>query len=70
MPDLVVVNIRNVPVETRERALRAAAARNMTLAEYLTALAQLHDAMRVLADSGHEQVRAELEGLGLNTVSA
>ena len=75
MPDLVILNIRSVPTTTRERMLRAASARRMNLAEYLTALVALHDAMRALADAPTDddrwrRVRKELEALGLQTITA
>ncbi len=57
------------------RIKRAAEARGWTIAKYLGALISLHDTMRALADTPTpdgrwEQVRTELEALGLNTVSA
>lgn len=47
----------------------AAGGRGMTHARYLAALVALHEAMRAAADGGDEAVAAELEKLGLSTVS-
>lgn len=70
MPD---IHIRNFPIDTRERLNRAAAARGMNMGQYIAALIDLHDAMRHLADTETsdgrwEQVRTELEALGLQTI--
>ena len=57
--------------ETLEAASEAAAAggRGLTHAQYLAALVALHESARGLAESGDEQVAAELERLGLQTVT-
>ena len=47
----------------------AAGGRSLTYGQYLSALTALHEAARALADGGHEAVRAELERLGLGTVT-
>jgi hypothetical protein len=47
----------------------AAGGRGMTHAQYLAALVALHEAMRAAADGGDEAVAAELDELGLSTVS-
>jgi hypothetical protein len=62
--------LRRVPAATAKRFRQAAGGRGLTHAQYLAALVELHDAMRGLADeAGEERVRAELERLGLTTVS-
>jgi hypothetical protein len=62
--------LRRVPAQTAKRFRQAAGGRNLTHAQYLAALVALHDRMRTLADEGgDERVRAELERLGLSTVS-
>lgn len=55
---------------TRERLVRAAGARGMTQERYLRALLDLHDAIRARADAGDDALMAELETLGLQTVTA
>jgi hypothetical protein len=61
--------LRKVPRETAMRFRAAAGGRSMTYAQYLSALTALHEVTRALADGGHEAVRAELERLGLGTVT-
>jgi hypothetical protein len=61
--------LRKVPRATAMRFRAAAGGRGLTHAQYLTALASLHESMRTLADDGDEGVRAELERLGLTTVT-
>jgi hypothetical protein len=61
--------LRKVPRETAMRFRAAAGARGLTYGQYLAALTALHEAARALADGGHEGVRAELERLGLGTVT-
>jgi hypothetical protein len=61
--------LRRVPRETAMRFRGSAGGRGLTHAQYLTALASLHESMRTLADDGDEGVRAELERLGLTTVT-
>jgi hypothetical protein len=41
----------------------------MTHAQYLSALVELHEAMRTRADGGDAELAAELERLGLSTVT-
>ena len=67
------LRIRSVFIDTAERFARNAAARGMPQSEYLTALVEMHDRMRALADTPTSdgrwlQVGAELEALGLQTV--
>jgi len=61
--------VRKLPADSARRFRAAAGGRALTHAQYLAALVQLHDAMRALADGGDERVRAELERLGLGTVT-
>lgn len=61
--------IRGIAGDVGQRFKTAAGARGMKYAEYLGALVSLHDALRRLADEGNDAVRAELERLGLGTVS-
>ena len=61
--------LRKVPRETAMRFRAAAGGRSMTYAQYLSALTALHEVARSLADGGHEDVKAELERLGLGTVT-
>ena len=71
MPELTTLNIRNIDADAVARAKRAAAARDMTIGEYVARLVDLHDAMRAFADTAHAegyQVATELEALGLATV--
>ena len=55
--------------ERCEGARAAAGGRSLTHAQYLAALVALHEATRTLAESGHAEVAAELERLGLTTVT-
>jgi hypothetical protein len=63
------IMLRKVPRETAMRFRAAAGGRGLTHAQYLTALVGLHARLRELADGGDERLRAELEALGLTTVS-
>ncbi len=64
------IMLRRVPAQTARRFRQAAGGRGLTHAQYLNALVALHDAMRALADGGaDERVAAELERLGLSTVT-
>lgn len=63
--------IRHMDRTTRDRISRAARTRNMTLAQYLTALIDLHDACRELADGPHDPtITRILTALDLETVTA
>jgi hypothetical protein len=69
--EATTLNVRGIDANAAERIKRAAAARSMTIGQYLARLVDLHDAMRALADSGeHDQARTELETRGLQTVRA
>ena len=63
------IMLRKVPRETAMRFRAAAGGRGLTHAQYLAALVALHEAARTLAESGDESVQAELERLGLTTVT-
>jgi len=70
---MTTLNVRGIDEQVVERLKRAAQVRGWTLAQHLAALAGLHDAMRALSDTKTpdgrwEQVRTELETLGLNTI--
>ena len=72
MTDEAALNIRHMDRSARERLSRGARARGMTLAQYVQALVDLHDAMRALADTEHRDslhVLAELRRLGLESVT-
>lgn len=63
--------VRGVVPSTLERFKIAAGARAMRYADYLSALVELHDAMRALADSDdHPAIKNVLDELGLATVTA
>lgn len=61
-------HIRSIPDDVAEHIRRAAGAREMTQAEYISALVRLHDAMRARADAGDDGIQTELAALGLETV--
>ena len=61
--------LRKVPRETAMRFRAAAGGRALTHAQYLTALVALHEAARTLAEGGDAGLLAELERLGLTTVT-
>jgi hypothetical protein len=63
------IMLRRVPRETAQRFRAAAGARGLTHAQYLAALVALHESARARADRGDDELRAELERLGLTTVS-
>ncbi len=63
------IMLRSVPRAAAQRFRAAAGGRGLTHAQYLAALVQLHESMRVRADAGDGSLAAELERLGLTTVS-
>ena len=63
------IMLRRVPRAVAHRFRGAAGARGLTHAQYLAALVALHEAMRQRADGGDVEVAAELDRLGLTTVS-
>lgn len=62
--------VRGIGPEVASRLRRASAGREMTLAQYLTHLLDLHDAIRARADAGDDALAAELEARGLGTIRA
>ena len=72
MTDEAALNIRHMDRTARERLSRGARARGMTLAQYVEALVDLHDALRMTADSDYDPngyAQATLEALGLESVT-
>jgi hypothetical protein len=63
------IMLRRVPRDTAMRFRAGAGGRSLTHAQYLAALVALHARVRELADGGDENLRAELERLGLQTVA-
>jgi hypothetical protein len=63
------IMLRRVPREAARRFRGAAGARGMTHAQYLAALVELHVAMRARADGGDAELAAELERMGLASVT-
>lgn len=66
---MATLNIRNIDDKAVARAKQAAAARGMTVGQYVAALVLLHDAARARADAGDDGLQADLEALGLQTVT-
>jgi len=63
------IMLRRVPTDVARRFRAAAGGRAMTHAQYLSGLVALHEAVRALADGGDERAAAELERLGLGSVT-
>lgn len=63
----MILRIRNVADPDAQRFRRAAAARGITQAAYLTALLDLHDHIR---DTGDARLAAWLDDHQLNTITA
>jgi hypothetical protein len=63
------IMLRRVPRPVAQRFRASAGGRGLTHAQYLAALVELHESMRVRADGGDGQLAAELERLGLSTVT-
>jgi hypothetical protein len=63
------IMLRRVPSAIAMKFRAAAGGRGMTHAQYLAALVGLHEAIRASADAGDKELAAELEKLGLQTVS-
>jgi peptide subunit release factor RF-3 len=69
--EATTLNVRGIPAAAAERIKRGAAARAMTIGQYLDALSRLHDEARALADDPlqrDDRIVAVLAGLGLQTV--
>jgi hypothetical protein len=63
------IMLRRVPRPVAQKFRAAAGGRGMTHAQYLAALVELHESMRTRADGGNADLQAELERLGLTTVT-
>jgi hypothetical protein len=63
------IMLRRVPKETAMHFRAAAGGRSLTHAQYLTALVALHRRARARADGGDEQLKQELDELGLGSVT-
>jgi len=63
------IMLRRVPRETAMQFRAAAGGRALTHAQYLSALVQLHRRARERADAGDEELRRELDELGLSSVT-
>ena len=61
--------LRRVPRPIAQRFRASAGGRGLTHAQYLSALVELHEAMRRRADAGDADLAAELDRLGLTTVT-
>jgi hypothetical protein len=61
--------LRRVPRAVAQRFRASAGGRGLTHASYLSALVELHESMRRKADAGDAETAAELERLGLTTVT-
>jgi hypothetical protein len=63
------IMLRRVPRPVAQRFRASAGGRAMTHAQYLAALVELHETIRARADGGDAELAAELERLGLSTVT-
>jgi hypothetical protein len=63
------IMLRRVPRPVAQRFRASAGGRSMTHAQYLAALVELHESTRRRADAGDAELAAELERLGLSTVT-
>jgi len=63
------IMLRRVPRPVAQRFRASAGGRGLTHAQYLAALVELHEATRMRADGGDAAAAAELERLGLSTVT-
>jgi hypothetical protein len=63
------IMLRRVPRGVAQRFRASAGGRSLTHAQYLAALVELHESMRTRADGGDAELAAELERLGLSTVT-
>jgi hypothetical protein len=63
------LNVRNIDSDAVEEIKHAAAVRGLTVGRYLERLVQLHQIARQQADAGNGALQAELETLGLQTVT-
>lgn len=65
---MTTLNVRNIDETAVKRIKLAAAARGMTVGDYLVRVSELHDVIRARADAGDDGLQAELESRGLQTV--
>src|SRR5438270_3825814 len=63
------IMLRRVPRPIAQRFRASAGGRGLTHAQYLAALVELHETIRGRADAGDTGLAAELERLGLTTVT-
>jgi hypothetical protein len=63
------IMLRRVPRPVAQKFRAAAGGRALTHAQYLAALVELHELARKRADAGDTDLQAELERLGLTTVT-
>jgi hypothetical protein len=63
------IMLRRVPRPIAQRFRASAGGRGMTHAQYLAALVELHESIRNRADGGNGELAAELERLGIATVT-
>src|SRR3954447_15681631 len=63
------IMLRRVPRPVAQKFRAAAGGRALTHAQYLAALVELHELARKRADAGDTELQAELERLGLTTVT-
>jgi hypothetical protein len=63
------IMLRKVPNDVARRFRAAAGGRALTHAQYLAALVELHESLRKRADDGDEAARADLDRLGLQSVT-
>ena len=66
--DLTTLNVRNIDRRAVERIKASAAARRMTLGEYIDRLSQLHTACLLIGPEP-EYVEATLEEVGLQSIT-
>lgn len=63
------IMLRRVPRPIAQRFRASAGGRGLTHAQYLAALVELHESIRTRADAGNAELAAELDRLGLATVT-
>jgi len=62
------LNVRGIEDEAAERIKRAAAARGITIGEFLARLVDFWEVARAQADGGEFELGSELESRGLQTI--
>src|SRR3954454_3933884 len=63
------IMLRKVPADVARRFRAAAGGRALTHAQYLAALVELHESILRQADAGNGELAAELDRLGLQSVT-